>query len=937
MGEVWEAEQESLERKVALKVLLPSQRLDEKGIEFFAREARAGGRLSHRGIVGVHASGVDDGVHWISMELVEGGATLADFLDDVRAEDEVPKDYYQQVAELLAKVADGLEAAHAAGVIHRDVKPRNVLITPEDEPKVGDFGLARVVSEHSLSMTGDFAGTYYYMSPEQMMAKRMGIDHRTDVFSLGVVMYELLTLTRPFDGDTTQQIAQKIMTEDPPAIQTLRSRVPEDLSVICGKMLEKSPGRRYPSMAELAADLKRYLAHEPILAKPPTTVQRGMKWLRRNPTKSVAGALTGIALAAISAMAWQLNLEKGKLAETNERLQDQTTLAEHNAKLATDRARDLEVEKGKLAESNERLRDQTALAEYNAEVATERARDLEVANDEIKVMLEEESLQRKENLKALNLMKDLQADSVSRAVQSLSVLRAVLGNEDHTVLFSVFGVGELLRSQNKLEEAKRYFRESLELSRRLDGDDAQTTAFYIASLAEVLIRQAEHAEAEVLLRGAHESGHILPNSAVGIRVMRSLGSVLYIQRKYAEAEPILREVLKNNRFTADEIFSDKLGSVYQLGHVLEALGKYQDAETHYRESLEQARLELGADDGVTFKVGVMLASYLASRDRFDETVAIVHDLLGMMHRNPSVLVEEEGTMKYDFMGLLGGVGIALFKQGQLSGSSSQLAEAETFLRESLAGVRRKLKEDPAQGRDSMEDVLVTGISNMVQVLQFQGKSEEAEPFQREALLIRRRRLGNEDRQTLDSMNLLGVLLQDQDKFDEAGSLFREVLEIARRVYGEEHRFTLTTTHNLGSLLHAQGELTEATEVLSEVLDTRRRVMGEAPDTLTSISSLGHVLKDQGHLDDAELLYREALDICRRNIGDKHPPTLNAIDDLSRLLLEQGSLEEAELLARGLVEITREGSLYLEDRRKLLEDILAVQKESTPPSDEDSDG
>ena len=232
MGEVWEAEQSSLGRRVALKLMLAG-RVSEKSVDYFSREARAGGRVQHPGIVSVYGTGSDEGVHWIAMELVEGGATLADFVEEMRAESELPADYYPRVAEFIARVSDALEAAHAEGVIHRDIKPANVLVGPDDEPKVGDFGLARVVDEHSLSQTGDFAGTYYYMSPEQVMARRMGIDQRTDVFSLGVVLYELLALQRPFEGDTTHQIAEKIAYEDPADIRKLRNRsLYENLDVL---------------------------------------------------------------------------------------------------------------------------------------------------------------------------------------------------------------------------------------------------------------------------------------------------------------------------------------------------------------------------------------------------------------------------------------------------------------------------------------------------------------------------------------------------------------------------------------------------------------------------------------------------------------------------------------------------------------------------------
>ncbi|MFT7670614.1 MAG: serine/threonine protein kinase/formylglycine-generating enzyme required for sulfatase activity [Planctomycetota bacterium] len=364
-GEVWEAEQRSLSRRVALKLVLPD-RINEKTLALFAREARAGGRLSHPGIVAVHGYGQDDGKHWIAQELVEGAWTLRDFIDEMRNEEELPENYYRAVGIFVAELADGLQAAHDAGVIHRDVKPQNVLVTPQDHPKLTDFGLARITDETAVSMTGDFAGTWLYMSPEQVTAKRIDVDHRTDIFSLGIVMYEMLALVRPFDGDTTHQIAENIVYRDPPDLQKIKSRVPKDLSVICAKALEKMREGRYQTMAEMAADLRRHLANEPIHAQPPTVVERGVKWVRRNPTKSLVSAVVALAFVVISGLGLRISGQKAELEAQGAVLETKTAEAVASATRADANAATAEANAAEAMANAERAAIKTAEAERKA-------------------------------------------------------------------------------------------------------------------------------------------------------------------------------------------------------------------------------------------------------------------------------------------------------------------------------------------------------------------------------------------------------------------------------------------------------------------------------------------------------------------------------------------------------------------------------------------
>lgn len=355
MGAVWEAEQLSLKRRVALKLLKPQLSMSPTTLQRFQREAEAGGRLQHVGIVQTYGVGEENGVHWIAQELIPTGFSLADALADQRQKNELPIHWYRRIAEMFATLSDALEVAHQAGVIHRDIKPGNILIGEDDQPKIADFGLAQMQDDFALSRTGEFIGTPFYMSPEQAMSKRMGLDHRTDIFSLGATLYETLTLVRPFDGDTSQQVFQKIVTEEPPGPQKLRSRIPSDLAVICGKCLEKNQDRRYQSMADLAADLRRFLHDEPILAKPPTTWTRAVKWGRRHPVATTTGGVTVIALAVVSVMAFTIAVEQTRTESALIKAQEAEEEANWNSYLALVQAAQFAANSGRYGEAKRLL------------------------------------------------------------------------------------------------------------------------------------------------------------------------------------------------------------------------------------------------------------------------------------------------------------------------------------------------------------------------------------------------------------------------------------------------------------------------------------------------------------------------------------------------------------------------------------------------------
>jgi serine/threonine protein kinase len=300
---------------VALKVLPGTFALDPKRVERFRREARATARIHHPSIVPVYEVGEAEGNHFYAMELIDGAS-----LDRVLAEEREaaakrgrlsrpsavspsasdPAAIARRV-EHIALLCEGLAAAHALGLVHRDVKPSNVLIDRSGRWVLVDFGLVHEAEVQTLTRSGEMVGTLAYMSPEQ--ASRREADVRSDVYALGVVLYEALTLRAPFDGKSESEIQSAILFEDPPAPRKLNPRVHRDLETVILHAMEKRPERRYASAADLAADLRRFLRYEPIHARPQTRATRFLRRAARHRVR-IAGSAAFIVLLSLSGWLW---------------------------------------------------------------------------------------------------------------------------------------------------------------------------------------------------------------------------------------------------------------------------------------------------------------------------------------------------------------------------------------------------------------------------------------------------------------------------------------------------------------------------------------------------------------------------------------------------------------------------------------------------------
>jgi serine/threonine protein kinase len=382
MGVVYEAEQISLRRRVALKVLPFAAALDRRQLQRFQNEALAAAHLRHEHIIPVFAVGSDRGVHYYAMQFVEG-QSLADVIEDLRRLEDDERDrsntvrkpsgskersgpsaypaaetrssglvltvsetisrersagdgrYSRWVAGLGRQAALALEHAHQAGIVHRDIKPANLLLDDRGELWITDFGLARFNSDVGLTRSGELLGTLRYASPEQALARRGLVDHRSDIYSLGATLYELLALRPIFDGQDRNDLLRQITVDEPAPLRGARKAIPEELETIILKALAKEPGDRYATAQDFADDLACFLEDRPIQARRPSLVEKATKWARRHRAvvgSAVAALVISVAGLTVSTVlaARAYERERGKAKEADQ----QRTRAEDNFRLA---------------------------------------------------------------------------------------------------------------------------------------------------------------------------------------------------------------------------------------------------------------------------------------------------------------------------------------------------------------------------------------------------------------------------------------------------------------------------------------------------------------------------------------------------------------------------------------------------------------------------
>ncbi len=674
MGVVYEAEQEPLGRTVALKLIRPEHLYFPRARERFRRETEAVARLAHPGIVAIHTVGEAAGVPYFAMELVEG-ATLASVLQalEARAPESLTGADLRAIVEASGSIADGgdeaaelfgagwveasarialamcdaLAHAHARGVLHRDIKPSNIAVTPQGRVVLLDFGLASSQDELRLTVSGSALGSVLYMAPEQVAGRTADIDARTDVYALGVTLYELLTLRPPFGGDNAEQTRAAILDGRPPSPRLYNRRVARDLEVVCLKAIERDSARRYATMAEFGADLRAVLEHRPIRAKPPGRLLRAWRWAQRRPaTVAALGSASLLVLGLPSGLYWQ---QRGHSRELERSLS-----AEVDARRAADEASVREAEQRAKAELEAREAEQVSafLVELFAASHPSRSRGTELTARELlergrerveRALIDQPEVAARmlerigESYSGLNLY----AEAVATLERAVELRVSSLGDRDRRTAFAKLALGKARRLAG-LASSIPVLREALDTLKELGELESATGVNAHLELAVALSERGRAAQALELLEEARALVDKLPGDARKSRsnVLSALAVTQATLMDYPAAERSAREALELGTAVRPGLHSERLGDLNTLASVLVNQDELDEAGAVYARLLAEAGELYGPDSVATVTFELNHAVVLERRGDFAgaETVyrralAFLREKLGLQHPN----------------------------------------------------------------------------------------------------------------------------------------------------------------------------------------------------------------------------------------------------------------------------------------------------------------
>ena len=747
MGEVWLAEQkEPVRRRVALKLIKAGLNTRE-ALARFNSERQALALMDHPAIAKVFdADETPKRAPYFVMEYV-AGVRITDYCDNHRLST-------RERLELFVQVCEGVQHAHQKAIIHRDLKPSNILVTEVDGhavPKIIDFGVAKALTQKltvdtMFTRAGGLVGTPGYMSPEQAGSSGEDIDTRTDVYSLGIIFYELLAGAPPIEPQklALEEFLRRLREDDPPKPSTkistdnattstdvahkrqtepraLVHQLRGELDAIAMKALEKERSRRYASASELAADVKRYLNNEPVLAVPPSLAYRARKFARRHRAALATALAFALVLIVASIVSIRESVRANREASASKRVTDFMT--------KMFKVSDPSEARGNTITARE------VLDKASKEIDTGLANDPQLQAQMMTVM----------GAVYENLGLYSQSEPLLR--RALDIHQRTLGPRSKETLQSIYDLSQVLTWEGHIPEAERLCRQSLDGRTSLLGPEHRDTLESMNWLAWIWFLQGRYAEAEKLGRQAVEVARRVlgPEDTVTLGAMKHLGIIFSETGKYPEAEKMFREVAEVQQRTIGPDHRDTLGTMNNLATVLDHEGKLAEAVQLDRDLLQVSVRVFGPEHPRTLMTMENLASFLDDNQQF--------------------------------------------------------AEAEKLLREALELERRKL------GSDNRGTLITMG--NLADSLTNQEKYSEAETLFQQTVDGKRKVMGPEHPSTLHSLDGLGNLLKKEKRYPEAEKVYRQVFDGRTRVLGAANPDTAHSAYELACVLALEGKRDEA--------------------------------------------------------------------------------------------------------------------------------
>ena len=854
-GAVWMAEQlEPVRRKVALKVIKLG--MDSRQVVArFEAERQALALMEHPNIARVFDGGLTPGGRpYFVMELVRG-VSITEYCDQAGL------DGPQRLA-LFQAVCHAVQHAHQKGVIHRDVKPSNILVTLHDGvpvPKVIDFGIAKATSAELTQKTlftefRQMVGTPEYMAPEQAEMSGLDVDSRADIYSLGVVLDELLTGSKPYEARSLLdqgylEMLRVIREDDPPKpstrISTLGDRLAAvarrrqttptllgrslrgDLDWIVMRALEKDRSRRYPTANDLAADIGRHLADEPVQAGPPGTGYRLRKFVRRNSVAVIAG--TSMAAALVLGIVG-------------------TTYGLIRARASEGRAI------GEAARA-------TAIAGF-VTAALDSSNPLNPGGSQGMTIL----------------------DAMKQAVRGLESGRFADFPETEASLLDT--IGNILANDGSAAEAEPLLVKALYMRRTLYSDDHPDVETSLHRLALVRRMLGRAAEAEELYERALEMSerlHTGDHETVATNLM-GLANVRQELGRAAEAEPMLVDALEMSRRLFPGDHPTVASNLNSLAIVMSKLGRGPEAEPLFTAALEMLERLYPGDDP---RVATGLAG-----------VAIMHGSLGRVEQAEPLFRRALEMKRRLYRGDHPQVATSLDGLAWVMSAMHRVAEAEPLHRQALEMNRRLHPGDHPN--------VALSLNNLAHALNLLGRAAEAEPLAEEGLEMCQRLHPDGHADVADSYVNLALIRRSLGRPEAAEPLLEKSLEMSRRIHEHDHPLVAIGLDTLAEVKQSLGRPEEAEPLFREALEMNERLYrGEDhPQVSSCLNNLVGSLVSRGRLSDAEPLARRALEMNRRLHSADHPDVARSLSNLATLLHGLGNDAEAEALLEESVEMRR---------------------------------